>query len=170
MQLSKDTIVKASLELLDVFGLADMTMRRLSNHLEVAPAAIYWHFKNKQVLIEATARGMLEKFLTANHTDFACACRHLRRSLLLYRDGAELLSAALLSTSLREDIIRVLGADLAPALRHDAATTALHFIVGVTVYDQLEYQLHADVFGSVSDDTFDRGLDLLTTGIQHISG
>ena len=64
VQLSKDSIIAASLTILGTFGLADMTMRRVAASLGVAPGALYWHFKNKQALIDATARTLLADFLT----------------------------------------------------------------------------------------------------------
>ena len=92
MQLSRDSIIAASLTILGRFGLADMTMRRVAASLGVAPGALYWHFKNKQALIDATARTLLADFLTSRYDDFPTACRALRDAMLATRDGAELIN------------------------------------------------------------------------------
>ena len=109
MQLSKDSIIAASLTILGTFGLADMTMRRVAASLGVAPGALYWHFKNKQALIDATARTLLADFLTSRYDDFPTACRALRNAMLATRDGAELISAALIDPTLRAEVTKVLS-------------------------------------------------------------
>src|SRR5690625_3315208 len=63
VQLNRETIIDTALSILNSFGLADMTMRRVAKQLDVAPGALYWHFKNKQELIGATARRILEPLL-----------------------------------------------------------------------------------------------------------
>ena len=52
MQLTQHSITVAGVHILDEYGLADMTMRRLAKRLHVAPGALYWHFKNKEDLFE----------------------------------------------------------------------------------------------------------------------
>ena len=129
MQLSKDSIIAASLTILGTFGLADMTMRRVAASLGVAPGALYWHFKNKQALIDATARTLLADFLTSRYD------RALRDAMLATRDGAELISAALIDPTLRAEVTKVLSA----TVPESGAVTALHFVMGATVLEQSEY-------------------------------
>ena len=50
MQLSRERITQAALELLSGYGLADVSMRRVASSLGVAPGALYWHIANKQEL------------------------------------------------------------------------------------------------------------------------
>ena len=135
VQLSKDSIIAASLTILGTFGLADMTMRRVAASLGVAPGALYWHFKNKQALIDATARTLLADFLTSRYDDFPTACRALRNAMLATRDGAELISAALIDPTLRAEVTKVLSV----AVPESGAVTALHFVMGATVLEQSEY-------------------------------
>lgn len=155
MHLTKDIIIEASINILDSYGLADMTMRRLATQLHVAPGALYWHFKNKQALIDAIARHMLTPFLTqgdaaspatsislsgAPEGTFMRDCENLRAIMLGYRDGAELLSAALSEVELREAVEHRLAANLASPQAPIAAATALHFLLGATVLEQTERQ------------------------------
>ncbi|WIM72237.1 TetR family transcriptional regulator [Corynebacterium suedekumii] len=96
VQLSRDTIVTAAMEILDSYGLADMTMRRVATHLGVAPGALYWHLANKQQLIAAIADRILAPALdTTDPASPEELADRLRTALLAHRDGAELVSAAL---------------------------------------------------------------------------
>ena len=60
MQLHKRDVVDAATTLLDSYGIADLTMRRLAKELNVSPGALYWHFANKQQLLGAVADRILE--------------------------------------------------------------------------------------------------------------
>ena len=59
MQLHKRDVVDQATELLDYYGIADLTMRRLARELDVTPGALYWHFANKQELLGAVADRIL---------------------------------------------------------------------------------------------------------------
>ena len=50
--LSRDTVVRAALELLDEVGLADLTLRGVAERLGVQAPALYWHVRNRQDLID----------------------------------------------------------------------------------------------------------------------
>lgn len=101
VQLHRETIISQALELLDTYGLADMTMRRVANSLGVAAGALYWHIANKQELITAVAKKILQPVFAlvdappgstyASPQDF---CTTLHSTLLAHRDGAELVHAA----------------------------------------------------------------------------
>ena len=56
MQLHKRDVVDAATAILDNYGIADLTMRRLARELDVSPGALYWHFTNKQQLLGAVCR------------------------------------------------------------------------------------------------------------------
>ncbi len=60
MQLHKRDVVEAATAILDNYGIADLTMRRLGRELNVSPGALYWHFANKQQLLGAIADRILE--------------------------------------------------------------------------------------------------------------
>ncbi|GAA4579548.1 TetR/AcrR family transcriptional regulator C-terminal domain-containing protein [Planotetraspora phitsanulokensis] len=52
MALERDKIVATALRLLDEGGLEKLTLRRLAAELGVQAPALYWHFKNKQELLD----------------------------------------------------------------------------------------------------------------------
>ena len=55
MALDRTKMIAAALELLDEEGLEGLTLRRLATKLKVQAPAIYWHFKNKQELLDEMA-------------------------------------------------------------------------------------------------------------------
>lgn len=159
VQLHRETIISQALELLDTYGLADMTMRRVANSLGVAAGALYWHIANKQELITAVAKKILQPVFalvdappgstSASPQDL---CTTLHSTLLAHRDGAELVHAAVsqphsplwshLCDSLVASIHHELGHN-APEKGHVAATHATdHAEAGAA--DHADYADHAD--------------------------
>ena len=59
MQLTTTAIIKSALNIIHEYGLGDLTIRRLARTLDVAPAALYWHFPHKQALLEGVADELL---------------------------------------------------------------------------------------------------------------
>ena len=59
MRLERPMVVRKALELLNETGLDGLTTRRLADALGVQGPALYWHFKNKQELIDEMARALL---------------------------------------------------------------------------------------------------------------
>ncbi len=98
MRLERSMVVEAALKLLDEAGLDGLTTRRLAEELGVQGPALYWHFKNKQELIDEMARALLADAIrpAAPGQDWAQwlsdGARRLRRNLLAHRDAARLLA------------------------------------------------------------------------------
>lgn len=95
-RLERPMIVRKALELLNRKGLDGLTTRRLADALGVQGPALYWHFKNKQELIDEMAVAMLDDAygpIDPNQawTDWLSeSARRLRSVMLSYRDGARL--------------------------------------------------------------------------------
>jgi TetR/AcrR family transcriptional regulator, tetracycline repressor protein len=53
--LSRDRIVELAIEHADSGGLEQVSMRRLAAELSVTPMALYWHFANREALVDAMA-------------------------------------------------------------------------------------------------------------------
>ena len=169
VQLYRETIINHALELLDAYGLADMTMRRVASSLDVAAGALYWHIANKQELITAVATKILTPVLVLDDESSPQEfCTKLRATLLRHRDGAELVHAAssqphsplwsqlceLLARSIQQELVNegllphnapgAPGPQIADetAAEISAATTsALHLIFGASIMEQSAKQL-----------------------------
>ncbi|MDO4928367.1 MAG: TetR family transcriptional regulator [Corynebacterium sp.] len=178
MQLSQAAIITASIEILDEYGLADMTMRRLATHLGVAPGALYWHFENKQALIAAAARHLVSELLARprvedSNDEFVQRCADLRATMWSHRDGGELVSAAMTNDKLRGELVAFLSAGFRPQtpteIAETAAETALHFLLGSTVIAQTQAQLAAASGSSQGPEhtatKFFQGIQLIISGV-----
>lgn len=173
MQLTKESIIAAGIEILDQYGLADMTMRRLASQLNVQPSALYWHFHKKQDLIEAIGRQILNPFLEATavaHSDAVAHGIHTFRELLLaHRDGAELVSAALTKPQLWEEVLDQLAGLLKQSGFRQSrigAITVLHFLLSATVMEQTVIQGGLSESDSLLfQQQFEAGIGLILRGL-----
>ncbi|QZY28201.1 TetR/AcrR family transcriptional regulator C-terminal domain-containing protein [Nocardioides coralli] len=186
MRHRRDDVVDHALRVLDDFGLADLTMRRLGAELGVRPSALYHHFADKQTLLAALADEILvrgRRPLPAGPWDdrARAACHVLRDSCLAYRDGAEVVATArafgLGARAPYDDLVAVLTdgglpGDLAAA----AARTLLHYVLGHALDEQTQRQ--AGSAGALDHDPatdhtadVDLGLDLVLAGLRaRVSG
>jgi TetR/AcrR family transcriptional regulator, tetracycline repressor protein len=181
---TRDGVALAALAILDEWGLADLTMRRLATSLDVQPSALYWHFPNKQSLLADLADRIVARVRPVAVTDAAwpepvrAEAAALRDALLAYRDGAELVASTLAlglggeaSVTRLADAIAGGGFDAATSRR--AAVALLHFVLGQVGYEQQRLQfdsLGVVPAGSALDDTppheaFAFGVDLFVTGL-----
>jgi len=100
MALSRQEVLKGALALLDEVGLDALTMRRLADALDVQAGAIYYHFKDKQELLDAMSDGLLAGVMEpapAGEWDEVLAelSRRLVARLTSHRDAARLATSAL---------------------------------------------------------------------------
>ncbi len=190
MQLHRTDVIDGAVAILDQYGLADLTMRRLATSLHVQPGALYWHFPNKQALLGAVADRILapmEDPLDAADWSAQVAelAHRLRSCLLAYRDGAEVVSATYasrLTTSKGRE--RIASALIRGGMTREEADLAayalLYYVLGETVDEQSRMQM--DSAGALPEeasplyenttatDRYDFGLQLLLGGVRHRLG
>ncbi|HTB95858.1 MAG TPA: TetR/AcrR family transcriptional regulator C-terminal domain-containing protein [Terracidiphilus sp.] len=106
MALDQQLIVSHAFEVLNGAGLEGLTLRRLATHLNVQAPALYWHFRNKQALLDEMATEVMRRAIRKNaHLEaerdwrvWATAYyQGLRKTLLQYRDGAKMFSGTYLT-------------------------------------------------------------------------
>jgi TetR/AcrR family tetracycline transcriptional repressor len=164
VQLHKPDIVEAAAAILDQYGIADLTMRRLARELGITPGALYWHFPNKQELLGAVADRILGPANTGSGLDPDIAwqqrvrtiCSRMRDALLSHTDGAELVSASFATGQSRgvAHILMLLAdaaaeAGLPPEQSELAARTIVYYVLGATADEQSRMQW--DAAGAVPD-------------------
>jgi TetR/AcrR family tetracycline transcriptional repressor len=189
VQLHKRDVVEAATKLLDSYGIADLTMRRLARELNVSPGALYWHFANKQQLLGAVADRILESVddVPGGWRDrVTTTCRQLRDALLSHTDGAELVSASFAAgqSEAMANVLKGLTEAAADAGVDDAhaelaARTVIYYVLGFTADEQSRLQWDAagaelpDDQSVLTEDPSARfafGLRLLVDGIAAHSG
>ncbi|MQY25447.1 Tetracycline repressor protein class E [Nocardia sp. RB56] len=190
VQLHRADVIDGAVAILDQYGLADLTMRRLATSLNVQPGALYWHFANKQALLGAVADRILEPMeqpLESGDwtTQLGLLAHRLRECLLAYRDGAELVSstyASRLTTSKGRE--RMAGNLIRAGMTREeadlAAYTLLYYVLGEVVDEQSRMQM--DSAGALPEESsplyenttaterFDFGLQLFLGGVRHLLG
>jgi TetR/AcrR family transcriptional regulator, tetracycline repressor protein len=105
-RLSKAGIVQAALDTLDEGGIDSVTVRAIAGRLGVQAAALYWHVRDKQDLLDEMATEIWRRVsaelaelpadLPWDQTMTAFAAI-MRRALLSHRDGAKVFSGTYLT-------------------------------------------------------------------------
>ena len=104
--LAPDVIVRSGLDLLDRVGFDELTIRRLAAMLGVQNPALYWHFKNKQELLDRMAQALLASGFAPSDAlpepdsweeRLLRIARGFRRAMMSRREGARLVASADLS-------------------------------------------------------------------------
>jgi TetR/AcrR family transcriptional regulator, tetracycline repressor protein len=152
LPLQRETVARAALRVLDQVGLNGMTMRLLAAELDIQNPTLYWHFTNKQELINCMGGLMIADFLAELHPArpgqdwaewMAYFARRFRKMTFSHRDGARILAEADLSFSQFFDCL-----ELALEVLENAGFTATDAGAGVitTVHYVLgnAYQEQAD--------------------------
>ncbi|WP_329066963.1 TetR/AcrR family transcriptional regulator C-terminal domain-containing protein [Amycolatopsis sp. NBC_01480] len=149
-KLNREMIARTALGLLNDVGLDGLTMRLLAKELGVQAAALYWHLKNKQQLLDAMAGIMFAELndeLEAPRKDEDWAAwvservRAIRRMMLKYRDGARVFAGTYLAES---ELPRALELTLGTMVdggfsARDAARgfpVLYHYAIGFTIEEQ----------------------------------
>jgi TetR/AcrR family transcriptional regulator, tetracycline repressor protein len=150
MKLNREVIARTALGLLNEVGLDGLTMRLLAKELGVQVAALYWHLKNKQELLDAMAAIMFHELNDglegprkgADWTDWiADRVRSMRQMMLSYRDGARVFAGTYVSESELPRSIELTLSTMVDAgfSVRDAARgfpTLYHYVVGFTIEEQ----------------------------------
>jgi AcrR family transcriptional regulator len=69
VRLSRDAIVAGAVALADTEGLEAVTIRRLAQEHGVTPMAMYWHFNDKESLLDGVAEYLIEAVELPEPTD-----------------------------------------------------------------------------------------------------
>lgn len=157
MPLQRETVARTALDVVDEVGLDGLTMRRLAASLDIQNPSLYWHFTNKQELLNCMAELMIvDAFveLRARGQDqdwtewLADLARRLRKTMLAHRDGARILAEANLSLNtffegleLALDVLQHAGFDERQAAA--GVVTVFNYVLGNAFEAQADPIAHA---------------------------
>ena len=147
--LDRKRVADSALRLLNETGLDGLTLRAIARELDVKAPALYWHFKDKQALLDEMATEMYRRMVAGTALDPADTWqerllkvgRGLRAALLGYRDGAKVFSGSRFTGTDHaphlEANLRLLtegGMTLAQAV--DAGRTVNAYTIGFVIEEQ----------------------------------
>ncbi|MFD4572299.1 TetR/AcrR family transcriptional regulator C-terminal domain-containing protein [Streptomyces sp. NPDC058417] len=147
--LDRRRVADTALTLLNRTGLDGLTLRAIATELDVKAPALYWHFKDKQALLDEMATEMYRRMIADTPLDPADTWQErlrrtahgLRAALLGYRDGARVFSGSRFTGAVHaeqmEDGLRLLtaaGFTLAQAVR--ATSTTYLYTLGFVIEEQ----------------------------------
>lgn len=147
--LDRTRVADTALKLLNELGLDGLTLRAIAKELDVKAPALYWHFKDKQALLDEMATEMYRRMVAGTALDagdtwqerLLKANRGLRAALLGYRDGARVFSGSrftsLVHVEAMEDNLSLFtsaGFTLAQAVR--ALSTTYLYTLGFVIEEQ----------------------------------
>lgn len=148
-KLDKKQVVETALRLLNEVGLDGLTLRAIAKELDVQAPALYWHFKDKQELLDEMAtemyRRMTAQVRLAPHTAWQerllARNRSLRAALLGYRDGAKVFSGSRFTgtghaVQLEADLRALVDAGFTLPRAVRALSTAYSFTIGFVTEEQ----------------------------------
>jgi len=148
--LDRAQVVQAAIGLLDEVGLDGLTLRRLGNELGVQAPALYWHFKNKQELLDQVFATISAVEAPPRPPDegeswqrwLKQRARDRRHSLNGHRDGAMLAASTHPLESLWHDIEADIGVLVDTGMTAPDALEALitvgNFVTGFALEEQAE--------------------------------
>ncbi|MEU8125339.1 TetR/AcrR family transcriptional regulator C-terminal domain-containing protein [Spirillospora sp. NPDC049024] len=147
--LDRKRVADAALNLLNEVGLEGLTLSAIGRELGVQAPALYWHFKDKQALLDEMATEMYRRMVagTPLHPDDTWQERlrksnhGFREALRAYRDGAKVFSGSRFTgiehAEQMEDNLRLFtaaGFTLAQAVR--ATLTTYLYTIGFVIEEQ----------------------------------
>ncbi|HEX8614796.1 MAG TPA: TetR/AcrR family transcriptional regulator C-terminal domain-containing protein [Telluria sp.] len=151
MGISREAIIATALGLLDEVGLEGLTMRRLADALDVKAASLYWHFANKQVLMDGMADALMAGVAAeanphapaplAWREAVAGTARSVRAALIARRDGARVFAGTYVVT---DNVLRVAESMIGPLREAGASTrmagwgafSILYYVLGFVMEEQ----------------------------------
>lgn len=154
LALTRNSIIAKALALVDAVGLDELTTRRLAVELEITSPALYWHFTNKQALLDGMGDAIiLSAGMGAPQYDedwqrwVGRRARGYRAELLKHRDGARIVAAV---RSASPETVRLFGDEVAaladfgfdPVLALRTIAIVTHYVTGFVLKEQAAVETH----------------------------
>lgn len=146
-RIERSRVIGTALSLLDRYGIEGLTMRKLAQALQIQAPSLYWHFENKQSLID----GMADALVDAVAKDLPEAqpwedrvhqvAVELRLALLRHRDGARVFAGTYVVT---DNVLRTgeamisafIQAGAGAELAATSSFTVTYYVLGLVMEEQ----------------------------------
>ena len=189
MEISKEAIVQAAIEILNREGIEKLSMRPLAAALGVKAAALYWHIKDKRelysLIAEEVCAGIIPSCGLSDAKRYLLeAARIYRKKLLALRDSVEIFTYSSPSSPIRFELIKnimicLLHLDIKEENCFVAAGIFNNYILSFAA-DEARFRsqppgalngsfnsILGTEYSEISfDEQFERGLDVLFTGFE----
>lgn len=178
--LDRPRIVAAALDLLDEGGIGGMSTRKLAERLGIKSASLYWHFKDKNELLDEMCDAMFVDCLVPPDIDgedfvwedwLAEGARRIRRMALSRQDGAQIMARqrprpASLPFSF-SDYVKTMQRSGLPELDCMLALqTMRRFAVGSALQEQATPDAPTSDIVLAGDEGFEFGLQAILDGLR----
>ena len=177
MKLNKRKIAEGGLTLLAEGGLQNLSTRKLAEHFGIKSASLYYHFKNKQQLLDHVADVMVRPAWRPPGPDerwqdwLVDLGLRLRNRILAYPDGALIYAGASPPVDLEKETVDML---YAPMMRVGFSRgdtrfvifTVIRFTIGWAADEQVAHSRGADRPSDLSEHGFDFGLRTIVRGAE----
>ncbi|MCX5050605.1 TetR/AcrR family transcriptional regulator [Streptomyces sp. NBC_00201] len=147
--LDRKRVTDTALKLLNEVGLDGLSLRAIAKELDVKAPALYWHFKDKQALLDEMATEMYRRMVAGAALDpgdswqerLLKSNRGLRAALLAYRDGAKVFSGSRFTgidhaREMEENLRLFTAAGFTLAQTVRASSTAYAYTIGFVTEEQ----------------------------------
>ncbi|MDP3735919.1 MAG: TetR/AcrR family transcriptional regulator C-terminal domain-containing protein [Hyphomonadaceae bacterium] len=179
--LDRATIVSTALLLLDEVGIDGLSTRRLAAELGIKSASLYWHFKDKNELLNEMSGAMFEECLPAPNVGganfdwaewLAEGARAIRRTALTRRDGAQVMArprprAPVGRAAFEENVKTVMRSGLADMEARLTMQTLRRYAIGAALQEQSNKGGSAAVgIVGTGEEGFEFGLQVFIDGLK----
>ncbi|HWJ69029.1 MAG TPA: TetR family transcriptional regulator [Sphingobium sp.] len=177
MALNKWMIAEGGLELLAKGGLENLSIRKLADHFGIKSASLYYHFRNKQQLLDHVADVMVRPAWREVRDDESWdewlpdVAFRLRRQILAFPDGALLYAGASPPADLLDERLALLYAPFLKAgmsreVVRRVILTFIRFTIGWATDEQVADDRGVGREAGVSDIDFEFGLRTIVLGVK----
>ena len=178
--LDRPRIVAAALDLLDEGGIAGLSTRKLADRLGIKSASLYWHFKDKDELLDEMCGAMFVECLVPPNVDgedfvwedwLAEGARRIRRMALSRQDGAQIMARqrprpVTLPYSFSEYVKTLQRSGLSEIECMLALQTMRRFAVGSALQEQATTDAPVGDIVLSGDEGFEFGLQAILDGLR----
>ncbi len=178
--LDRARIVSTALDLLDETGIGGLSTRKLAERLGIKSASLYWHFKDKDELLDEMCGAMFVECLLEPNVSgpdlvweewLAEGARRIRRMALSRRDGAQIMArrrpnASVAPKKFSDNVKTLQRSGLSELDCKLAMQTLRRFAIGSALQEQATPDAPAGAIALVGEEGFEFGVQAIIDGLR----